>query len=266
MAKQGKFVAKKKQTPQTQTALEQKVHSAKFIAVLFDTLGEYKNNFNLYTKIALVVSIASAFYNLLQINQNGNDGNLITGIISTYGAMAIIWTHFNLKSASRKKLSQIYNTVSAKFLRVAFGNILLGAASLPLLVFASFGLMAIASLNSIRLYLLPPFIIIFGLLLLFVIRYILTFPIIMKEDISAFKAFKKSAKLTKKIKLKLMATIIVFSMLVAGVYLLIMWLYSFSKTIAGNSVINTLTNAILLTVLIPPVSIFISRVYERQAE
>ena len=266
MAKQGKFVAKKKQPPQTQTASEQKMHSAKFIAVLFDTLGEYKNNFNLYTKIALVVSIASAFYNLLQLNQNGNDGNLITGIISTYGAMAIIWTHFNLKSASRKKLSQIYNTVSAKFLRVAFGNILLGAASLPLLVFASFGLMAIASLNSIRLYLLPPFIIIFGLLLLFVIRYILTFPIIMKEDISAFKAFKKSAKLTKKIKLKLMATIIVFSMLVAGVYLLIMWLYSFSKAIAGNSVINTLTNAILLTVLIPPVSIFISRVYERQAE
>jgi hypothetical protein len=266
MAKKEKFQAIKKQTSDAEKVITKRVAQVKFAKIVSTTFSEYKKHFDLYIKIALVVSLTSAIYNLLQLNQNGSDGNVITGIISTYGVMAIIWTHLNLKSASRKKIPQIYNTVSAKFLRVAVGNLLIGAASLPLILFVGFGLMAITSLNSIRVFLIPPFIIISGLLLIFVLRYALTIPIVMKEDITAFKAFRKSAKLTKKIKLKVLLVFIVFSLVILAVYGFVLWLYSFSKVISGNSVINTLTNAVLLTIIIPPISIFITKVYERQAE
>lgn len=223
---------------------------------------EWKNNFNQYTKIALVVAIPVAVVGAFQTNGYLDDYGLITATAWTFTFVSIINFAINRHEQEDTKLSTLYASASSRFLQYMGTNLILALFALPFFL-SLFGLFL-----SLPIFNLPPLIFLPLSIFSFLIssyllsRFGMAQVIVVADKSSVAESLKKSTLLTKKNRWRIFfATfllILTFLLSLTGVQFVL----GLKASIAQNQIISSLVYIIEASLLAPIFFIFQAEMYK----
>ena len=178
---------------------QRKIPKLRVLYLFKSAFRQWRDNFNSYAKIALVVAIPVAIVGAFQTNGYLDDYGLITATAWTFTFVTLINFAINKDKLKDTKLSTLYTSASSRFLQYLGTNLILALFALPFFL-SLFGLFL-----SLPIFNLPPLIFLPLSILSFLIssyllaRFGMAQIIVVADKSGVIESLKKSTLLTKKI-------------------------------------------------------------------
>jgi hypothetical protein len=239
-----------------------KIPKLKVLSLYKNSFLEWKDNFNNYTKIALVVAMPVAIINAFQTNGYLGDYGLTTAIAWTFTFVSLIYFAIHSKNLKDSKLATIYTSASSRFLQYLGTNLILAIFALPFFL-SLFGLfLSLPIFNLPPVVFLPLSILSFLLSSYLLARFGMTQIVVVADQYSVIESFKKSTELTKKNRWRIFfATfllILTFLIALTG----IQFVLGLKMEIAQNQIISSIVYIIEASFLAPIFFIFQAEMYK----
>ena len=225
------------------------------------TLVEWKNNYQVYFKIILIVALPVAVLGIFQNDGALGDYSITTSIVWAFAFIATISFAANKSKLQNSKLATIYSFASSRFLQYTAVSLILALFALPIF------LSLIGLFVSLPVFGLPPAIFLplsagsFLLSSYLLARFGLAQIIVVATTKPTFESLKNSSLLTSKnrwsIYLGTFLLLLVFMLVLTSVQFLL----TLNQSVAQNQYISGLVSAIEAAVFVPIFFIFQSKMY-----
>lgn len=225
------------------------------------TLVEWKNNYQVYFKIILIVALPVALIGIFQNDGALGDYGITTAIVWAFAFIATISFAANKSKLQNSKLATIYSFASSRFLQYTAVSLILALFALPIF------LSLLGMFVSLPIFGFPPAIFLplsvgsFLLSSYLLARFGLAQIIVVATTKSTFESLKNSTQLTSKnrwrIYLGTFLLLLVFMLVLTSVQFLL----SLNQSVAQNQYISGLVSSIEATVFVPIFFIFQSKMY-----
>ena len=234
----------------------------KLLSLYRAAFSTWKNNFNSYAKITLVVAIPAAIIGVLQNYGYLDDYVLTLGIAWLFVFMAIIYFTIHGGKLDNIKLSSAYTAASARFLQFL-------GVSLALILFAQPMFLSLNGLFlSLPIFDLPPIIflplsIVSGLLSSYLLaRFGMSQVISVAESASVVQSLKLSSEITKKNRWRIFFGTFVVILVFLVLLTLLQFLVGLNQSLAQNQIFSAAVYAVEAAILVPLFFIFQSEIYK----
>lgn len=241
---------------------DNKSNKLRIIDLYRSTFKSWKQEFNNYSKVVLIIALPAAIINILQNQGVVGEFGLILSFAWSFVIIGVLMLAQKERKLDNTKLSTIFTAASARLLQYI-------GVSLVLVLFA---LPAIAGLVGVFLALpvfgvSPVFFVPLGLLGLLLGayllgRYCLAQTIAVGTNDSILSSFAQSAKLTKGNRLRILLAYFLLIVLMLLALTAIQFVLGLNQSINENAIIGGAIYVIEAVVLVPLFFIFQVKIYE----
>lgn len=230
-------------------------------STLFAALQSYKASFWLITKVTLVVAVPVGLLQLVQTDAFNGDSTVLSSVAWGYAILAILYVLLTNKPT--KKLSQIYTTVSGRFLQYVIITLVMILAGLPTIGALLIWLVLLPSYGLSIFLAIPSGLALVGVSAYLLAKYVLALPIVATEKTSSWAALGLASKLSAKNKLRIIAMFLILLVIVIGLMTGIAALLSLVPALNENKYFNVVLSIIESTVFIPVLLSAAAQAYQR---
>ena len=229
----------------------------KLLSLYRAAFSTWKNNFNSYAKITLVVAIPAAIIGVLQNYGYLDDYGLTIGIAWIFAVKTIIYFTTHGGKLDNIKLSSAYKAASPRFLQFLGVSLILILFALPL---RADGLLPIFSLPPIIF--LALWILSFLLSSYLLARFGMSQVISVAESASVVQSLKLSSEITKKNRWRIFFGTFVVILVFLVLLTLVQFLVGLNQSLAQNQIFSAAVYAVEAAILVPLFFIFQSEIYK----
>jgi len=225
------------------------------------TLEEWKDNYQVYFKIILIVALPVAVLGIFQNDGVLGDYSIASSIVWAFTFIAVIAFAINRPKLQNTKLATIYSFASSRFLQYIAVSLILALFALPIL------LSLIGLFVSLPVFGLPPAIFLplsvgsFLLSSYLLARFGLAQIIVVATKKTTFESLKNSSLLTSKNRWRIYFGTFLLLLLFMLVLTSVQFLLTLNQSVAQNQYISGLVSAIEAAVFVPIFFIFQSKMY-----
>lgn len=237
-------------------------HKLSIKAAFGATLKLWRANFNLFTKIVLVVAVPSSVLNVLNSQGMVGEYGLLLSLAWSFVIIAILLLANEKSALVSKKVGTVFTAASARLLQYVAVSLILLVFALPVII-GLLGLVLAQSVLEIPLVVFLPI----GLFAFAAGSYLLSCfsvsqAITVNENTSIYQALKRSAEKTKKNRLRIFFGYLILFVVILLVLTTIQFVLSLNQVINENSIISGILYILEAVVFVPIVFIFQQKIYE----
>ncbi len=220
----------------------------------------FRANLRKFITIAAVVLVTSSTVRSYDASASQNsDIALILYIASLFTFAALAWMNFNLEESRKLRFDKIYVVSSARFLPLLLVSIVQIAIAALSVVGVFVFLLAVAA--GLGWWLAVVGVALIGLSAWLLVKYSFAGVIAVGEGLSGIQALKTSSRLAKKHFWRLSGAYLSFLLIVGFVCGLILELFIRIPNISKMWFFEGLVNGILLSLVIPLMTVFVCNLY-----
>lgn len=239
-----------------------KIKKLKIFQLYKNSFKEWKNNFNNYTKITLVVAIPAAVLGALQTNGVLSDYGQVLAVAWAFVFISIIFYAYRRSELKKNTIGIIYTSASGRFLQFLGVSLVLAVFALP------FFLGLIGLFFSLPVLNLPPVIFLpisLGGLILsgyLLSRFGIAQIIAVAGNYTISESLKMSTKITKKNRWKIFFGALLLIIFYLVLLTAIQFLLNLNKSVAQNQYISNIIYVIEACVLVPTFFVYQTEIYK----
>jgi hypothetical protein len=229
----------------------------KLLSLYRAAFSTWKNNFNSYAKITLVVAIPAVIFGVLENYGYQDDYGLTIGIAWLFAFMAIIYFTIHGGKLDNIKLSSVYTAASARFLQFLGVFLILILFALP-----------IRANSLLPIFSLPPFIFmplstLSGWLSFYLLaRFGMSLVISVAESASVVQSLKLSSEITKNNRWQIFFGTFGVVLVIIILLTLVKSFVDLDQSLAQNQIFSAAVYAVEAAILVPLFFIFQSEIYK----
>ncbi len=230
------------------------------VRIFIDSLKTYRQNFWRFTLTAAVVLLVSSIIKAYDLSVSKNsDVMAILYIAGLYAFAAMAWINFYLVKAKKMRLTQIYVASSGRFFPLLLVSIVQILMVAPAVVGFFLLLLSVSAGLGWWLAVVGGVLLVLSAWLL--VRYSLANIIAVGEQITGLAALRRSFQITTKKFWRLTGAYVSFLLVIGFCSGLVLELFVRIPILSGVWFFQGLVNGLLLSVIMPLVSIFAYNLY-----
>lgn len=230
------------------------------VKIFTSSLKVYRQNFWRFTITAAVVLLVSSIIKAYDVSVSKNsDVMAILYIAGLYAFAALVWLNFSLQKAKTMRLTQIYVTSSGRFFPLLFVSIAQALMVAPAVVGFFLLLLSVSAGLGWWLGIIGGLLVVLSAWLL--VRYSIASVIAVAEAVTGMQALRRSHLLTKKRFWRLVGSYLAFLLVIGFASGLVLELFIRLPRLSGIWFFQGLINGLLLSVIMPLLSIFACNLY-----
>ena len=231
-------------------------------AVFGATFKLWRTNFNLFTKIVLVVAIPSSILNVLNSQGMVGEYGLLLSLAWSFVVIAILLLSNEKSELVSKKVGAIFTVASGRLLQYVAVSLILLVFALPIII-SLFGVILAQSAFGIPLVIFLPI----GLLAFVLGSYLLSCfsasqAIAVNEGTGIYQSLKQSAEKTKKNRLRIFIGYFVLFVVILMMLMIIQFVLSLNQAINENAIVSGVIYILEAVIFVPVVFIYQQKIYE----
>lgn len=249
--------------PANKTITSQKLRIFKLLSQTFKL---WKGNFNVFTKIVLVIAIPSAILNILQTQGLIGEYGLLLSIAWSFSIIAILQNSAKKNIDSPKKIGEIFTNASGRLLQYIAISLIQIVFLLPAItgIFGAF--LAVPVLNVPFWYFVP-----FGLVGIVLGSYLISRYIVAQsagviENQSIVGSFRQSSALTKGSRLRIILGYLVLIIVILLILTVVQFVLSLNQSLNENAILGGAIYVLESIVFVPIFFIYQVKIFEALSE
>lgn len=226
------------------------------------TFRLWRTNFNLFTKIVLVVAIPSSVLNVLNTQGLIGEYGLLLSLAWSFVIIAILQLARDKSELVGSKIGTIFTAASGRILQYVAVSLILLVFALPLILSLLGLLLAQSAFGIPPIVFVPISTIAFALGAYLLVCFSVSQAITVNQGTSIYQSLKLSAECTKGNRLRVFLS---YFVLIAGMLMILMaiqFILSINQTINENSIISGIVYILEAVVFVPIAFIFQQKIYE----